>query len=98
MQKTHVIGNQLAAMCSCLQMDLFLGNQKKKQSSVALSTTEAEYYAMGITCQEAVWIRQLCEELMLTLEAPLEIYSDNTGAVALSGNPVYHRRSKHIDI
>src|SRR5882724_11823729 len=72
--------------------------KSKKQTSVSLSTTEAEYYALGIACQEAEWIRQICLELLIPLNGPIHIYSDNTGAVALSKNPVFHSRSKHIDI
>jgi len=72
--------------------------KSKKQASVALSTTEAEYYALGVACQEAIWLRQLCKELHMDLNQPTPIYSDNTGAVALSDNPVFHNRSKHIDI
>ena len=37
--------------------------KSKKQASVSLSTTEAEYYALGIACQEAMWIKQICQEL-----------------------------------
>src|SRR6266481_4940024 len=36
--------------------------KSKKQASVALSTTEAEYYTLGIACQEGVWLQQLCQE------------------------------------
>ena len=72
--------------------------KSKKQASVALSTTEAEYYALGIACQEAIWLKQLCQELQLITHKPILILSDNTGAVALSDNPVLHSRSKHIDI
>ena len=70
----------------------------KKQPSVALSTTEAEYYALGITCQEGVWLKQLCQEIFMALNKSIHIFLDNTGAVALSKNPVFHSRSKHIDI
>ena len=72
--------------------------KSKKQTSIALSTTEAEYYALGIACQEAVWLKQLCQEVFMPLDKPIHIFSDNTGAVALSDNPVFHNRSKHIDI
>ncbi len=72
--------------------------KSKKQASVALSTTEAEYYVLGITCQEATWIKQICQELRMSVNNPIHIYTDNTGAVALSDNPVFHNRSKHIDI
>ena len=72
--------------------------KSKKQKSVALSTTEAEYYAVGAACQEAIWIRQISQELLIPLDEPTLILSDNTGAVSLSDNPVFHSRSKHIDI
>jgi len=70
----------------------------KKQASVALSTTEAEYYTLGITCQEAMWLCQLYQELLVTFDGPLHIYSNNNGAVTLSDNPMFHNRSKHINI
>jgi len=72
--------------------------KSKKQMSVALSTTEVEYYALGIACQEAIWIRQLFQELFAMFGHPIHIHSDNTGAVAQSDNPVFHNKSKHIDI
>ena len=72
--------------------------KSKKQPSVALSTTEAEYYSLGIACQEGVWLKQLCQEIFMTFNKSILIFSDNTGAVALSENPVFHSRSKHIDI
>jgi len=72
--------------------------KSKKQLSVSLSTMEAEYYALGIVCQEAAWLKQIGQELLMSLNKPIHIYSDNTGAIALSNNPVFHNRSKHIDI
>jgi len=72
--------------------------KSKKQASVALSTTDAEYYTLGIACQEAVFVKQLCQELFMSFCKPMNIYMDNTGAVALSDNLVFHNRSKHIDI
>ena len=72
--------------------------KSKKQKSIALSTTEAKYYAVGAACQEAIWIRQISQELLISLDQPTLILSDNTGAVSLSDNPVFHSWSKHIDI
>ena len=72
--------------------------KSKKQASVALSTTKAEYYMLGIACQEAVWVMQLCQELYMSFCKLMNIYTDNTEAVALPKNPVFHNRSKHIDI
>ena len=64
--------------------------KSKKQASIALSTTKAEYYALGIAHQEALWIKQLCKEFLMTFGDPIDVYMDNTGAVALSDNPVFH--------
>ena len=64
--------------------------KSKKQTSVALSMTEPEYYTLGVACQEAVWVKQLCQELCIALDKPMNIYTDNTGAVTLSDNPVFH--------
>src|SRR5882672_10598425 len=72
--------------------------KSKKQASVSLSTTAAEYYTLGIACQEATWIQQICRELLMPMDGPIHLYSDNTGTVALSDNPVFHSRSKHINI
>jgi len=72
--------------------------KSKKQASVLLSTTEAEYYALGIACQEAVWMKQFCQEILMPLNNSIHIYSDNTGMIALSDNPVFHNQLKHIDI
>ena len=64
--------------------------KSKKQPSISLCTTEAEYYTLGIACQEVEWIRQICLKLLMPLNGPIHIYLDNTGAVALSENPVFH--------
>ena len=48
--------------------------KSKKQPSVALSTTEAEYYALGIACQEGVWLKQLCQEIFMTFDKSIHIF------------------------
>jgi len=55
--------------------------KSKKQGSITLSTTEAEYYVLGITCQEAMWTKQLCRELKMAFDKPINMYTDNMGAV-----------------
>ena len=72
--------------------------KSKKQASVALSTCEAEYMALSITCQETIFIRQLLTDIMPKKYEPAIIRSDNQGAIALIKNPVKRSRSKHIDI
>ena len=68
------------------------------QRSVALSTAEAEYMALAATSQEALFIRQLMEELGATQTASTVIYEDNQSAIAMAKNAVTSSRAKHIDI
>ena len=70
----------------------------KKQSSVALSTCEAEYMALSIACQETVNLTRLLNELLPSKLQPAIIKNDNQGALALVKNPVKHIKSKHTDI
>lgn len=71
----------------------------KKQKTVALSSTEAEYMAVTIASQEAIWLRLLLAELGHPQSAPTVIFEDNQGAIDLSKNAaINHQRAKHIDI
>ena len=64
----------------------------RKQSSVSLSTVEAEYMALSVAPQEAIWLRQLQEELGVTESGPTLIYEDNQGVISMAKNPVFHKR------
>ena len=70
----------------------------RKQSSVALSTVEAEYMALSVATQEAIWLRHLQEELGVTDTGPTLIFEDNQGAISMTKNPVFHKRTKHVQI
>ena len=72
----------------------------KKQTSIALSTTEAEYMGMTQAAKEILWLRVLLDEIGAFKHiAPMAtLYGDNQGAIALARNPEYHQRTKHIDI
>lgn len=70
----------------------------RKQPTVALSTMEAEYMALSHTATQALWIRQLFEEVGLPSDAPTTILSDNLAALTLSVESQYQARAKHIDI
>ena len=73
----------------------------KKQSSVSLSTSEAEYIALSLAIQEGKWIhRLLCEILKAANESgpELVILEDNQSCIKMTKNPVNHGRAKHIDI
>ncbi|KAJ7295863.1 hypothetical protein O6H91_Y158500 [Diphasiastrum complanatum] len=71
----------------------------KKQETISLSSTEAEYKALTTTTKEVLWIKRLLVELKImdSEEAPI-IYNDNISAQHLASNPIFHARSKHIEI
>lgn len=69
----------------------------KKQPTIALSTTEAEYMAMSSAVQEALWLTGLLSELYI-VNYPITIFGDNKGAIDLSRNAKYQARTKHIDV
>ncbi|PKU69888.1 Retrovirus-related Pol polyprotein from transposon TNT 1-94 [Dendrobium catenatum] len=70
----------------------------KKQTAVARSSTEAEYRALAAAATEVVWIRGLLRELNHDQITPTPLYCDNTSAIALANNPVFHARTKHIEV
>ena len=70
----------------------------KKQSVVALSTSEAEYIALSSVTQEVVWIQKLLSDLKYELSKPTVIMEDNQGTISIAINPVNHGQTKHIDI
>ena len=70
----------------------------RKQRSVALSSTEAEYMAASLAACEAIWMRKILVGLFGLHLEPTMIYCDNQSCIKLSANPVFHDRSKHIDI
>ena len=73
--------------------------RSKKQSTVALSSTEAEYMALTEAAQEAIWLKAfLCELGEMRSDDAVKIYEDNQGSIALAKNPEFHKRTKHIDI
>lgn len=70
----------------------------RKQPTVALSTCEAEYMALGATTQEALYLLQFLNSILSEKLTCAYIKGDNQGAIALCKNPVHRQRSKHIDI
>ncbi|GJS21486.1 zinc finger, CCHC-type containing protein [Tanacetum coccineum] len=70
----------------------------QKQPTVALSSCESEFMAAtGEACQ-ALWLKRLLSELTGWEEKRITLKVDNVSAIALVRNPVFHGRSKHIDI
>jgi len=70
----------------------------KKQPTFALSSTKAEYKGAAIAACEVVWLQKLLSDLGQSVDAPVVIYCDNTSSILLANNPVYHVRTKHIEV
>ena len=67
------------------------------QSVVALSTTEAEYIAVTEAIKEAIWLQGLLSEINV-FKGKSIIYTDSQSALHLCKNPVFHERTKHIEV
>lgn len=70
----------------------------KKQPTVALSSTEAEYKGFLDAGQEGIWVRRLMKTLGFDNLLSTTLFGDNQGSISLSRNPVFHARTKHIEI
>jgi hypothetical protein len=72
--------------------------QSQKQKVVALSSCEAEYIAATTAVCQGVWLARLLAELRGEQTNTFQLMMDNQSAIMLSKNPVFHDRSKHIDV
>ncbi len=73
--------------------------QSKQQATVALSSTEAEHMATTEAGKEALWIGQFLAALGYRLPGlPVSLKADNRGAILLTANPEFHRRTNHIEV
>ena len=70
----------------------------KKRSSIAQSTTEVEYITASNASREAVWLRKLLSGLFQERLETTVIHCDNQSCLKLTENPVFHDRSKHIEM
>ena len=69
----------------------------KKQATVALSSSEAEYQGMAAAVQEALYLKQLLEDFGIRQKRPIAVGEDNQSCIRLCQYPVMHKRSKHIE-
>ncbi|KAI0498967.1 hypothetical protein KFK09_019866 [Dendrobium nobile] len=86
-----------SGFCSFLG-DTLISWTVKKQARVARSSTESEYRALASLTADVVWLRRILTDFGIPQTQPTSIYCDNTSAIALANNPVFHARTKHIEI
>jgi hypothetical protein len=72
--------------------------QSKLQTTIAVSTMEAEYMAAFGAIQELIWTKGVLSEMDFSYVGPMILHMDSQSAMALAKNPTHHKRSKHIDI
>lgn len=82
---------------------IFLGNapvswKTKKQGTVSRSRAEAEYHFVAATCCEVTWLLYILHDLNVRQKQPVSLYCDNKAAIHIASNPVFHERTKHIEI
>ena len=82
---------------------ILLGNspiswKSKKQVTVSLSSAEAEYRSMQRVTSELAWLTRLLHELSVPNVTPVPIKCDSQSAIHIAKNPVFHERTKHVEI
>ena len=70
----------------------------KKQPTVALSSTKAEYGGAVMAACEIAWLRKLLQDLRHDVSGAVTLYSNNKSNIQLANNPVFHTRTKHIEV
>ena len=109
-QNMRLVGHVDADWAKCLSTRrfvtrycIFLGEsliswKSKKQPTVSRSSTESEYRAMAIVTCEIMWLMKLLWDLNVKCNPPVSVIVDNNSAIQLALNPVFHERTKHIEV
>lgn len=84
-------------------LQIYLGNSliswgAKKQSTIACSSPESEYKALTNTTVKLLWIQSLLKELGISFVTKLILWCDDIGVIYMTFNPVFHARTKHIEL
>nr|XP_033514035.1 uncharacterized protein LOC117278679 [Nicotiana tomentosiformis] len=78
--------------------DSLVSWKSKKQTTVPRSSAEAEYRSLATKVAELIWLYELFKEADTQIKLPIDIYCDSKSAIQIAANPLYHERTKHIEI
>lgn len=82
---------------------VFLGDslvtwKSKKQSTLSRSSSEAEYRCMASATCEIIWLANVLGDMGVKNLLPVVLHCDNSSALQIAGNPVFHEKTKHFEI
>ena len=92
-----MIGDLLVVLL-CFWDQILCHGAQEKQATVSRSSTEVEYKSLANATAEVMWIQTLLYELGIKAPKAARLWCDNIGATYLSANPVFHARTKHIEV
>ncbi|WMV47062.1 hypothetical protein MTR67_040447 [Solanum verrucosum] len=78
--------------------DSLISWKSKKQHTVSRSSAEAEYRSMAGAIAEIIWLVRVLKELNVVIITPVKLHCDSKIALQIAANPIFHKRTKHIEI
>jgi len=79
-------------------LETLISWKSKKQFVVSCSSTKAEYRNVTSTCSELTWLQYLLQDLCISHPQAAQLYYDNQATLHIAANPVFHKRTKHIEL
>ncbi|GJV57395.1 ribonuclease H-like domain-containing protein [Tanacetum coccineum] len=90
-------GKSVTGYCVFLNNSLIFW-KSKKQNILSKSSTEAEYRALASVTSEVIWILKILKDLQIENLLPVSLHCDSNSAIKITTNPVFHKRTKHLEI